>query len=47
LPHPSQLDELLSKDGKKLDTALEFAVDDSLLVRRIEGRYATPPSSAA
>lgn len=33
-----KLDTLLEDKGSKLDVALEFKVDDSLLVRRIEGR---------
>ncbi len=34
-----QLDDLLDKRHEKLDSVIEFAVDDSLLVRRICGRY--------
>lgn len=34
----SQLDDLLEKRNEKLDSVIEFAVDDSLLVRRICGR---------
>lgn len=33
-----QLDELLEKRKTKLDSVIEFAIDDSLLVRRITGR---------
>lgn len=33
-----QLDDLLDKRHEKLDSVIEFAVDDSLLVRRICGR---------
>ncbi len=33
-----QLDELLAQRKTKLNAALEFEIDDSLLVRRIEGR---------
>eukprot|EP00297_Palpitomonas_bilix_P025662 CAMPEP_0113884030 /NCGR_PEP_ID=MMETSP0780_2-20120614/9981_1 /TAXON_ID=652834 /ORGANISM="Palpitomonas bilix" /LENGTH=267 /DNA_ID=CAMNT_0000871505 /DNA_START=78 /DNA_END=881 /DNA_ORIENTATION=- /assembly_acc=CAM_ASM_000599 len=38
------LDEMLAKKGKKLDTALEFKIDDDLLVRRITGRLVHPAS---
>ena len=34
-----QLDDLLAQRKAKLNVALEFQIDDSLLVRRIEGRY--------
>ena len=33
-----QLDRLLEKRQTKLDACVEFAIDDSLLVRRITGR---------
>lgn len=33
-----QLDGLLSERKKKLDSVIEFGIDDSLLVRRICGR---------
>ena len=33
-----QLDKLLDKRQTKLDACVEFAIDDSLLVRRITGR---------
>lgn len=33
-----QLDDLLDKRTEKLDSVIEFSVDDSLLVRRICGR---------
>jgi len=32
------LDELLDRRKSKLDSVVEFAIDDSLLVRRICGR---------
>jgi hypothetical protein len=32
------LDELLAQDKAKIDAAVEFAIDDALLVRRVEGR---------
>lgn len=34
----SQLDDLLEKRSQKLDSVVEFGIDDSLLVRRICGR---------
>ena len=34
-----QLDELMEKRKTGLDAVVEFAIDDSLLVRRITGRY--------
>ncbi len=34
-----QLDGLLEKRKVNLDAVVEFAIDDSLLVRRITGRY--------
>ena len=33
-----QLDELLSKRRQHLDSVIEFAIPDDLLVRRISGR---------
>lgn len=36
-----QLDELMEKRQAGLDAVVEFAIDDSLLVRRITGRYST------
>ncbi|XP_046874708.1 adenylate kinase 2, mitochondrial isoform X2 [Hypomesus transpacificus] len=38
------LDELLDKRTEKLDSVVEFSVDDSLLVRRICGRLIHQPS---
>uniref|UniRef100_A0A3Q3JCW7 Adenylate kinase 3 n=1 Tax=Monopterus albus TaxID=43700 RepID=A0A3Q3JCW7_MONAL len=38
------LDNLLEKRHEKLDSVIEFAVDDSLLVRRICGRLIHQPS---
>ncbi|XP_034560963.1 adenylate kinase 2, mitochondrial [Notolabrus celidotus] len=38
------LDNLLDKRHEKLDSVIEFAVDDSLLVRRICGRLIHQPS---
>lgn len=34
-----QLQEILSKNGLKLDSVIEFAIEDDLLVKRITGRY--------
>ena len=39
-----KLDEALAKDGKKLDAALDFVIDDELLVRRVTGRLIHAPS---
>lgn len=39
-----QLDELLDKRKSKLDSVIEFGIDDSLLVRRICGRLIHPAS---
>lgn len=38
MPPPLQLDEILAKDGKKIDKVLSFDIDDSLIVDRIAGR---------
>uniref|UniRef100_A0A669E1W7 Adenylate kinase 2 n=1 Tax=Oreochromis niloticus TaxID=8128 RepID=A0A669E1W7_ORENI len=38
------LDDLLDKRDEKLDSVIEFSVDDSLLVRRICGRLIHQPS---
>uniref|UniRef100_A0A672HE77 Adenylate kinase active site lid domain-containing protein n=1 Tax=Salarias fasciatus TaxID=181472 RepID=A0A672HE77_SALFA len=38
------LDDLLDKRHEKLDSVIEFSVDDSLLVRRICGRLIHQPS---
>ncbi|EDV20459.1 uncharacterized protein TRIADDRAFT_50996 [Trichoplax adhaerens] len=38
------LDELLDKRQQKLDSVVEFKIEDSLLVRRITGRLLHPPS---
>lgn len=35
---------MLGNRKQKLDHAVEFAIDDSLLVRRITGRLIHPPS---
>ena len=39
-----QLDGLLEKRKAKLDSVIEFGIDDSLLVRRICGRLIHPSS---
>lgn len=39
-----KLDELLQKRRTRLDTVIEFGIDDSLLARRITGRLIHPPS---
>ena len=39
-----QLDDLLEKRKRPLDVVVEFAIDDSLLVRRITGRLFHKPS---
>lgn len=39
-----QLDGLLEERNKKLDSVIEFSIDDSLLVRRICGRLIHPAS---
>lgn len=41
---PIQLDSLLGKRKTALDGVLEFAIDDSLLVKRITGRLIHPAS---
>ena len=38
------MDGLLSERKKKLDSVIEFGIDDSLLVRRICGRMIHPAS---
>lgn len=34
-----KLEDMLKQGHSKLDAAIEFAIDDSILVRRITGRY--------
>ena len=34
----SQLDSILEKNKSKLDSVIEFGIDDELLVKRITGR---------
>jgi adenylate kinase family enzyme len=38
------LDEMLAADNKPIHQALEFKIDDALLVRRISGRRIHPAS---
>ena len=37
-----QLDNLMEKRKEKLDSVIEFCIPDSLLIRRITGRYLSP-----
>lgn len=39
-----QLDDLLERRKTKLDSVIEFGIDDSILVRRITGRLIHPAS---
>jgi len=39
-----QLDKLLTKRRQQLDSVIEFAIPDDLLVRRITGRLTHPAS---
>jgi len=34
-----QLQEILAKNGLKLNAVIEFSMEDDLLVKRITGRY--------
>jgi adenylate kinase len=38
------LDELLKKEGIKLDIVIQLAVDDELLITRVSGRRVHQPS---
>merc|ERR1711962_1764598 len=38
VPQAKKLDEMLDKRSQKLDSVIEFGIEDSLLVRRITGR---------
>jgi adenylate kinase len=38
------LDDLMEKREEKLDSVIEFCIPDSLLIRRITGRYLFPES---
>ena len=44
LPQAEKLDEMLTARNSSIDQALEFKVEDSLLVRRITGRWIHQPS---
>jgi adenylate kinase len=44
LSQAEKLDEMLKADGKKLDRAFEFKMDDGELTRRITGRRIHPAS---
>ncbi|KAL5998192.1 hypothetical protein ACLOJK_009130 [Asimina triloba] len=39
-----KLDEMLEKQGKKIDKVLNFAIDDAILEERITGRWIHPSS---
>lgn len=39
-----QLDDMLCKRNSSLDAVIEFAIEDSLLVKRITGRLIHPSS---
>ena len=39
-----QLDEMLEKQGVKVDKVLNFAIDDAILEERITGRWIHPTS---
>jgi len=44
LPQAQKLDTMLEERKQKLDAVVEFAIDDSLLIRRITGRLFHKPS---
>jgi adenylate kinase len=39
-----QLDEMLARQGAKVDKVLNFAIDDAILEERITGRWIHPSS---
>jgi adenylate kinase family enzyme len=39
VPQAQKLEELLSADGKAIDSVVEFAIDDGILKERISGRW--------
>lgn len=39
-----QLDEMLEKQGAKIDKVLDFEIDDAVLEERITGRWIHPSS---
>lgn len=44
LPQAEKLDQMLTERKQKLDSVIEFAIDDNLLIRRITGRLFHIPS---
>lgn len=44
VPQATKLDSMLKEDNKKLDHAIEFVIDDNLLVSRVTGRLIHPAS---
>ncbi|GAV04598.1 hypothetical protein RvY_14860 [Ramazzottius varieornatus] len=44
LNQAQMLDSLLEEKKRALDTVIEFGIDDSMLVKRITGRWVHPPS---
>jgi len=38
VPQAKKLDEILAKQGKKIDSVINLAVDDGVLVKRVTGR---------
>lgn len=44
VPFSLQLDEMLGKQGVKVDKVLNFAIDDAILEERITGRWIHPSS---
>ncbi|UXI22359.1 G patch domain and ankyrin repeat-containing protein 1 [Sarcoptes scabiei] len=44
IPQAEKLDELLAKRDSKLNSVVEFKIDDDLLIKRINGRLVHEPS---
>ena len=44
VPQAEKLDEMLANRNSQLDQAIEFSIDDALLVRRVTGRLVHPAS---
>jgi len=44
LTQAEKLDSMLAADGAKIDKAISFVIDDSLLIRRVTGRLIHPSS---
>jgi len=44
LPQAEKLDEMLNERKQQLDSVIEFAIEDNLLIRRITGRLFHKPS---